>query len=124
MDARVEHIHQQLQRGEANPRVSACEGVGADQHDRARRWDIERITNSHSMTDQNVALEQFHLIGRDDAILERTKSGCDAIRDGAARKQRLHRIRRARDKSRLLRANFHAGRIRSTIRNGIHLIES
>ena len=54
--------------------------------------DVERVADSHRVTDKDVALELLHLIGRDDAIFERAEAGGDAIGDGSALEQGLHRL--------------------------------
>ncbi len=95
MNARVQHVEQQLQRAQANARESTSERVGANEHDGAGGGAIEWLANTNGVAEQDVALERFHLIGRDDAALECTEAGGDAIGDTAFAQQSLDGLRGA-----------------------------
>src|SRR5215831_15250647 len=57
MHAAVEHLQQQVQRADANPRIPTRQGVGTDKHNGTRSRYVKRLPYSHRMTAENVALE-------------------------------------------------------------------
>jgi hypothetical protein len=79
MNASVQHVEQQLQSFETDAGEAAGESVGANEHNGAGGKAIEGITDTDGVADQNVALQSFNLIERDDAIFEGAETGGDAI---------------------------------------------
>ncbi len=72
--------------------MTAGEGIGANQHDRPRRGDVERVTYAHGMAHEDILLQLRHVLAGDDAIFECPETGCDAVGDGTLFEQLLHGV--------------------------------
>ncbi len=103
--------------------MPARQGVGANQHNGAGGGNVKRAAHSHRMTDKNVALKPLHLVGRDNAILERAKACGNTVGNSSALKQGLHCIGGACDQFCGSRANFNARRVGLSVSNRIDLIK-
>src|SRR5262245_66387938 len=79
MHTAVKHFQQQVQRVNANPRVPTRQGVGTDEHNGTRGRNVKRLPDPNRMTAENVTLEQFYLLWRNNAILESAKARGNAI---------------------------------------------
>ncbi len=93
----VEHFQQQAQRRLTDAGMALGQGVGADQHQRARGGLIEQVAHPHRMADEDIPLELLDLFLRDDPVFERAEAGRNPIDDFAAGDKILHRPGRPAD---------------------------
>src|SRR4051812_27237785 len=94
MNAAIEAFENEFERLDADAGEPTCQGVCPDEHDRTRRRRIERVAHANGVADNNIPLERLDLFAADDLVLERPESGRYPVRDLAAVKQRLDRVRR------------------------------
>src|SRR4051794_4017587 len=55
------------------------EAIGEEQHDRARRRDVERLADAAGVAADQVALQRGELVARDRDTAEMTEAGRDAV---------------------------------------------
>src|ERR1043166_8203219 len=91
MNARVKAIDDQLKRLEPNAGESACQRVGADQHDRSHGRVVEWLADPNRMTDHHISLQGLDFFPADYLVLESPKTGRNAICDLTAIEQGLNR---------------------------------
>ena len=91
MHAALQHPQEQGEDLQPDAGVTFGQGVGADQHHGPHDRRLERRADPYRVAHDDVALQVAHLIGRDEAILERAKARSDAINDPALSHELFHR---------------------------------
>ena len=123
MDAAIEKSENKFKGRNANPRLTASQGVRADKHDRPNRRDIKHRADRDGVAHNNVPLKQPDFFPTDNFIFKCSEAGRDAVRDLAALEQNINRRGTAFDGSACGFGEDDKGRTWFSVSNGYDLLE-
>ena len=90
MHAPVQHVEEPLHRRDADPRMSAREGIRPEQQHGPNDFFGKRLTHTGAMTEDEIALQFPQPVVPDEDILECPEARGDAVHDRVLAHSPLH----------------------------------